>query len=278
MYYNIGHSLATQFIQNAYYGKDIALPSHSALKWLYTIGFKYFNYIISLQILCFLFDSYIALKTYRSTLNNYYSDADCAKYKKHYITVIGIICWGITCLAYSIVSSFFPRSEYAFVNYLFIVHFIIIFVVGHSASRITHTMADIIARNDHIEQMMDVSKVSITDDEIYAKLIFHIEESKAYLVPQLSIYDLCTELNVNRIRLSYVIFEHFGLSFSAYINKLRVEYATEYLRQNPDIHIDSLYTLCGFTSIASFYRSFKSFKHCSPKQWAISGNDSISIA
>ncbi|MGL5682706.1 MAG: helix-turn-helix domain-containing protein [Marinifilaceae bacterium] len=128
-------------------------------------------------------------------------------------------------------------------------------------------MHDVISQNQRIEQLITNSETKLTDTEIFNKLTICLVQNKFILHPHLSIYDLCTELNVNRIRLTSIIQEHHNLSFAAYINKLRIDYACECLKRKPNTTIDNLFAQCGFNSIASFYRAFKANKQCSPKQW-----------
>jgi len=49
------------------------------------------------------------------------------------------------------------------------------------------------------------------------------------------------------------------------VNRKRIEYAVELLKQQPDKDITELYHEAGFTSQAVFYRNFKSYTGKSPK-------------
>ena len=61
--------------------------------------------------------------------------------------------------------------------------------------------------------------------------------------------------------------EEIGLSFSEMVNRLRIEYAAERLETDPTPSMFLLADEAGFTSVTSFYRNFKLFKGCTPKQW-----------
>jgi AraC-like DNA-binding protein len=57
-----------------------------------------------------------------------------------------------------------------------------------------------------------------------------------------------------------------GMSFSDYINGLRVDYASRLLEERPELSINDVMTKSGFTSSSAFYRNFKKFKGITPTE------------
>ena len=57
-----------------------------------------------------------------------------------------------------------------------------------------------------------------------------------------------------------------GISFSDYINGLRIDYASRLLEEHPELPINDVITKSGFTSSSSFYRNFKKFKGITPTE------------
>ncbi len=56
-------------------------------------------------------------------------------------------------------------------------------------------------------------------------------------------------------------------SFPDYLNALRVDYACNLLRRNPEIKIRALSASAGFASESAFYSAFRERTGASPKQW-----------
>ena len=92
-------------------------------------------------------------------------------------------------------------------------------------------------------------------------------EEKLYLTPNLKLVDLVRKLGTNRSYVYNAINIEMGTSFSEYVNGLRVDYACELMRREPSLAIPKLAEQSGFTSDVSFYRNFKLFKGCSPKDY-----------
>lgn len=57
-----------------------------------------------------------------------------------------------------------------------------------------------------------------------------------------------------------------GISFAEYVNKKRVDYAKQMIEQKPDLQMNELYMRVGFSSSSSFYRCFRLFEGCTPKE------------
>ena len=51
-----------------------------------------------------------------------------------------------------------------------------------------------------------------------------------------------------------------GISFSEYINRMRIEYASMLIAQHPEKSLSEIAEQSGFTSSTSFYRNFKLYK------------------
>ena len=97
----------------------------------------------------------------------------------------------------------------------------------------------------------------------------HIENNKSYLNGNFSLDLLSSELKMSVSSLSKIINDESGLSFSDYINSLRVEKAKHLL-----VSIDfKEYTIlsigleCGFNSKSTFYLAFKKFTNTTPSDY-----------
>ena len=90
-----------------------------------------------------------------------------------------------------------------------------------------------------------------------------------FLQPDLSLVTLCEKVGTNRTYASKAIKDAKGCNFSDYVNRFRLDYALEMMKNTPkdDIVIQNIAMQCGCGSIQTFYRYFKLFYNETPTQW-----------
>lgn len=93
-----------------------------------------------------------------------------------------------------------------------------------------------------------------------------MDEEKIFLQNGLKISDLAEQLCCNRNYIYRAINVEMGISFAEYVNKKRVDYAKQMIEQKPDLQMNELYMRVGFSSSSSFYRCFRLFEGCTPKE------------
>lgn len=111
-------------------------------------------------------------------------------------------------------------------------------------------------------------KFGLDEDEVITKLS-HLLVSKSYLNQDFTLTECSRELDMPSHHISYFLKKHYEMSFVAYKNELRMEYAKQliqegYLKQNT---IEALAHECGFASRTSFSKSFKKHIHVTPSQY-----------
>ncbi len=97
----------------------------------------------------------------------------------------------------------------------------------------------------------------------------YMEESKAYLRPDISLALFAKEVNIPQRSLSRAINGLMGCNFFEFVNRMRIEEAKRRLRafNTSDYSIDSIYTECGFRSRSTFYMVFKKITGKTPAAW-----------
>lgn len=101
---------------------------------------------------------------------------------------------------------------------------------------------------------------------LFIELEILMRKELIFADPLLSIDKLAQRLNTNRTYLSQAINEMTNDSYSAYVNKFRIDYATILLsnRDNKD-SLNQISQKSGFNSSSSFYTIFKKMVGVSPK-------------
>lgn len=92
-------------------------------------------------------------------------------------------------------------------------------------------------------------------------------EKQFYLTPNLKLADLVKQLHSNRNYVYNVINRDMGVSFSEYVNRLRLKHALRLMEEQPTLAHNEVAELSGFASMTSFYRNFKLYMGCSPKEY-----------
>ena len=83
----------------------------------------------------------------------------------------------------------------------------------------------------------------------------------------MKIIDLVHRLGTNRNYIYRAINLDMGISFTEYVNRMRIDYAIELINQQPTRLISEIGEEAGFSSPTSFYRNFKLYKGISPKEY-----------
>ena len=101
------------------------------------------------------------------------------------------------------------------------------------------------------------------DDFLIKNIITYIDEN---LSSDLMRNTIAQEFNINPSWLSTYFHQKTNEKLSQYINKCRIEYAKELLK-DPKYNITEIAIKSGFGNLSSFDRVFKSLEHKSPKQY-----------
>lgn len=113
-------------------------------------------------------------------------------------------------------------------------------------------------------------KFGLDEGEIKKKLE-GLSQKRSYLAAEFNVSKCARELEMPEHHLSYFINQYYGLSFTAYKNKLRMEHAKK-LIQNGFLQNNSMEALageCGFGNRSSFSKAFKSSEDLSPSEYIL---------
>lgn len=125
-------------------------------------------------------------------------------------------------------------------------------------------------QNIKIEEQPEDLKFGLDEQAVKSRLE-ELKESKSYLNKSFNLTQCARELEMPSHHISYFLKSYYGLSFSSYKNKLRMEHAKKlieegYLQNNT---IEALAGECGFASRTSFSKAFKNETEISPSQYAV---------
>lgn len=90
---------------------------------------------------------------------------------------------------------------------------------------------------------------------------------KKYLVTQLTIEDMASEMGTNKLYMSRYINRKYGVNFSAWITDLRLEEAKTYMMEHPNVKQEEVAFHSGFSSSSYFSKVFSRAEGKTPVAW-----------
>lgn len=86
-----------------------------------------------------------------------------------------------------------------------------------------------------------------------------------YPNPDLSLDTIISATGINRAKINTILKDEIGLTFSAYINKLRLTEAARILSEKPEASVAEIAYSVGYNNVTYFNKLFKNEYGCSPK-------------
>lgn len=125
------------------------------------------------------------------------------------------------------------------------------------------------------ERIPDISPIKEADihqslaDEDTLRIKFEdlIVSEQLFLKQGVRLADIATMLDTNRTYVSRLVNNTYNMSFSDYINTLRIDYAEQYLLHHRDAKQSDIAAACGFPTASAFNSVFKKTTGVTPKAW-----------
>ena len=99
-------------------------------------------------------------------------------------------------------------------------------------------------------------------NKIISDVVDYINDN---LSKKILIKDIATRLSLSESRLSHLFKEETGISILKFINKKRLMFSKELIRNGE--HLSNIHLLCGFPDNTSFFRAFKKEYNITPKKY-----------
>lgn len=132
---------------------------------------------------------------------------------------------------------------------------------AEQADKITHKVKDKETLDHKINNEV-VNKI--------LKGLKQIEKEKSYLNRDFNLRFVTSKLNTNTSYVSKVLNAHMGVSFTDYVNNLRIQYIKDQLTKDPKLRLLSLDALAndiGYSNASSFSKIFKKFTGVAPSKF-----------
>lgn len=111
------------------------------------------------------------------------------------------------------------------------------------------------------------SQMMADEDSLRIRFEDLIVTEQLFLKQGIRISDIAAMLETNRTYISRLVNNTYNMSFSDYINTLRIDYAEQYLLHHRDARQSDLAAACGFPNASAFNNVFKKITGVTPKKW-----------
>ena len=94
-----------------------------------------------------------------------------------------------------------------------------------------------------------------------------MESQQLFLREELRVKDVAEAIGTSTRNISDCIKLHEDCTFNAFVNRYRILYAQQLLREHPDKKMSTVGFHSGFANEETFFRTFKAFTGMTPKEW-----------
>ncbi len=115
------------------------------------------------------------------------------------------------------------------------------------------------------QQLIAYKKLSIEPQRDKTKIALLHFIATEYANPELSLESTAAALGSNRSKINEILKDELGLTFTAYLNKLRLTEAARLLSEIEEANVSEIAYSVGYNNISYFNKLFKNEYHCTPK-------------
>lgn len=282
------------YMCNEILGQNIQMEPSVAYSWMVMVGKRIFGVFMPLQGILVMIYGEFRLNTYLRLLENYNSTYQAGKTTRirgiHTLTVL----IAVTCLVMSAIPVYESVNQVFLISVAVLGECILVTLIVSYVMQMEYSAEEL---HGMIEEPAlaqapvrtqsparpEVEKPIVADNgsvpeikrntEQVQPLIVRIDEAmekdNMFLRPDLSIVMLSEKVGTNRTYVSKAIKDTKGCNFSDYVNRFRLDYAVELMKNTPkeNIVVQNIALQCGCGSIQTFYRYFKLFFNETPTQW-----------
>lgn len=266
----IPDSLMSDFIQFCLYEKG-TLPDNGACR-LSMAAHETMKYIILADVLLVLPFGLRRLSKFRKCVKENFSNTEHKDLKEVRYLVIAFVCTSFFSMIADVIGRAFFVDSTILVIIVLTPFAIMLYLLGYIGNMQKFTVDDLLKE---IKTDTELPKVVEDTDDFKHQLKKQIDdlmiEEKMFLQPDLKLSDIATKLSTNRTYVYEALKvgeDTESLSFTDYVNKFRIRYASDLLeKMGEDVNVESVIYECGFTSRATFYRNFKKYMGKTPKEY-----------
>jgi AraC-like DNA-binding protein len=240
----------------------------------YENGYQFSRVFIAFYVIVMLIWSYNKVKEYYKLQKEYYSVVENTSTDNLRLLSIMALTLIPVAVATWVLSHY--HESVALTVVMIVLLSAVLLVIANFLYRIRYSAENLRRRLSEYDAMeKNTAERAVSAENAYAKCLEKLDraiyEDKVFLDPEISLVSLAVIIKTNRTYLSDAIHLTYGLSFSDFINHLRIEHALASIREKhqkgEDILVKDIALTSGYNISSSFYRAFERETGQTPTQW-----------
>lgn len=259
------------YIHDIMYHEKSSIASYSLDIRLLIIKNLAFKIIFTIQVVLVVIYGIRLITAYNRRLVHFYSNIQERNLTPFKTLLMAFVCTSII----SILSNFIGKDYFIDKDILLtipsILHSAFLYWVAYAGFNQRFIISDF---NRDIEnyrkQKEKINKENIQEQNgihnIAKTLTSIITEEKLFTKNDLKISDLAIRINTNRAYISRALNEEMNTDFCTWVNNYRIDFARQLMRdpKYPNLSMESIAEMSGFSNITTFYRVFKKHTKMTP--------------
>lgn len=228
--------------------------------------------VISLYFSWFIFMTYRWGKRYSERLLDTYADLEgrSITWLRHILSMLAFLS-AVFGLCYIILGEYYGSYVAHFYYFPVMIQVLATLAWNVDNMRLSDKVGyanGVIGENEDDESSIETDTVN--EQEERYRFVRNLEDvcvkNRLYCQPGITREDVAKAINTNHIRLTRILKDVTGMTFSAYIADLRLKEAARMLKETDD-SIEQIYSVCGYRTRSTFYRLFSDAYGCTPKEY-----------
>ena len=220
------------------------------------------TYVVLLQMFIYYPAIFIYMAKARKRIMQTSSDAEWLQKQWVYrFQILFFVCFIIVQVCYSI----WPRTDAWLIQIINVISMTYLVWCSLTQQIMPTRQIEPLPETPKAEILMPVEEMKA----VCKQASEYLEESKAYLRPDISLAMFAKEAGISPRTLSRSINGYLNVNFFDFINRMRVEEAKKLLLEleSRGHNVDSIYEECGFRSRSTFFLVFKKMEGMTPAAW-----------
>ena len=222
--------------------------------------------IFAIEVVIVLVAGSRKISAYNKSIEAYYADTE----GKRLVVYQWFMYVFTACAVASIIFNFLGRYRFGDSPWTIAIPSLtfssLLYILGFISLRQTFTIDNFVQEETEDASISEHLPDCESENSLARRIEEVVTQQQLFLRHNVKVSDIAAELCTNRLYVSTAINDEFGVSFSDYINKKRIDYAIQLMRTNPQMTMCEIADRSGFSSDKSFYRNFKRFTGKSPKK------------
>ncbi len=268
LYFMMSPSELSTYIHGVMYHHEGFDLEYTKLVNLQILKNKLFKIIFTIQVPVYAFLGSKMVRTFQTTLKDYYSNISNKNFDQVIWVLFAIIFASIVSFSSGAIGKdFFINKPYLLMipSLTHSFFLIAIIVVGYQQNFTIKDYIDDLNKEESNEEFVeeDTPPSKALTQEVLEHLLLN---KKLFINPDLRIVDVAVLLGTNRTYLSKFVNDTMQVNFSDLVNQYRLEYAKSLMldEENKELELKDIAHYSGFSSISSFYRVFKDKEKITP--------------